>query len=176
MTSILYIVIGILLISNLIVSLIVLVQSQKQKNSENFTDTKCGNSITCQDGWQPFLAGNQVNFSFGYEKVGDKCYCRPGLSLVNHPDLDGCFCTNQKGMLSSSSYYTNHKIDGGIGGLNNANIGDDCITDMDCGQLKFNSDSSVDYLSNLRCDAPYNIHNPALTPKGKCQDISTLYS
>lgn len=174
MTSILYIVIGILLILNLILSLIVLVQSLKQKNSENFTDTKCGNSITCQDGWQPFSSGNSINFNFGYEKVGDKCYCRPGLSLVNKPD--GCFCANQKGILSSSSYLINHKIENRIGGSNNSNIGDDCITDMDCGQLKFNSDFSVDYLSNLRCDAPYNINNPALTPKGKCQDISTLYS
>ena len=69
---------------------------------------KCGNSTNCQDGWQPFSSGNRITFDFGYEKVGDKCYCRPGLSLVNNPDgSDGCLCANEKGILSASSYYTN---------------------------------------------------------------------
>lgn len=177
--SILFIIIGILIISNVIVSSIILV---KQKTSENFTDTNsdsiCSNSRTCQDGWQPiFIYPNVVTFPFGYEKVGDKCYCRPGLSLKKTQYADECLCLDNKGIGRDSGYYaTNYQ--GDIWGSSSAKIGDECFVDTDCGQIRTHSNSKVvDYLSNLRCDAPYNRYdNPSNRIKGKCQDISTLYN
>lgn len=168
---------GLLLILSIIVFSVILVI---QKTSENFTDTsECPNYKTCQDGWQPYSnAGGrlQISFPFGYEKVGDKCYCRPGLLFNKNSDDDGCYCKNDKGVGAPSSYYVTTDSQGdGIYGLNTAKIGDECIADTDCGQIKVNSNTTVDYLSNLRCDVPYNIYKPYLTPKGKCQDISTLY-
>lgn len=114
-----------------------------------------------------------------YEKVGDKCYCRPGFSMgIDHTfNDDSCHCLDKDEYMTSSSYYPTHhsNTNSDIFGLDNAKIGDDCFTDTDCGQIRVNSNFSVDYLSNLRCNTAYDINYPAKTIKGKCEDISTLY-
>ena len=163
----------------------------KEKNTENFKDNTSNCTLTsCLDG--PWLNGNPspyafspygrltVNFPYGSEKVGDNCYCRAGLSMGKlDPNDDTCNCVDKDGRAVGSQYWARNNQGNNIYGLDTAKIGDDCLSDTDCGQIRINQTSQhgfpgVDYLSNLRCSSPsFSSNDPPV--KGKCEDISTLY-
>jgi len=104
-----------------------------------------------------------IRFIKAQENINGKCYCRPRFNWEDPFNNGKNLCYNDNDLTSTDEYSFPYNSNNDIYGKN-SQIGNDCSSDIDCGQVKLNNGGRVDYLSNLRCNS-----------KNKCEDISTLY-
>jgi hypothetical protein len=173
-----------LVVSNLVVSSITLYKNKEDKK-EGFTDINnkiinCLSPSNLNGSPNQYISGgasgmDYINFQGGREKIGDNCYCKPGL-ISGSTSYGGPYCLDKNGIISDFQYAAgNSVINNNILGKNGEK-NDICSTDLDCSQIKINKDYSVEYLSNMRCDSSCPLGNGNSPPiSGKCQDIYTLY-
>lgn len=173
-----------LVVINIIISLIIL---NKEDKKEGFTDNNnkiinCLSSSELDGIPNQYIesdpTGTYINFQGGREKIGDNCYCKPGLVSAS-TSYGGPFCLDKNGVNTYGfNFYAgnNSVIKNNILGKNGEK-GDICRTDLDCSQIKINKDKSysIEYLSDMRCDSPCPDGGFCTPISGKCQDIYTLY-
>jgi acetyltransferase-like isoleucine patch superfamily enzyme len=108
---------------------------------------------------------NSIKFKGGREQIGNNCYCRSSWEAVD--SSSGKKCTNLYDPNATDDslrvWSDNIYLPTTIG--NDGTLGNECNIDTDCGKIQINKDSSIQYLSQLRCDSI----------NGKCQNIETLY-